>query len=88
MKSDRIYTLPTTIFGLLFVFAAATMLWLYAPESSASHRHEVAAHMQSAASTGVAMDMTNTTGEVDVSATAATPDTVHAQEFAIQAIDP
>ncbi len=88
MKSDRIHTLPTTIFGLLFVCAAAAMLWLYPPVSFASHQHQTTAQMQSAASTAVTMDMTNTTGEVDVSGTAATPDTVHAQEFAIQAIDP
>ncbi len=88
MKSDRIYTLPTTIFGLLFVCAAAALLWLYPPVSFASHGRQAATQVQPAASTAVAMDMTNTTGEVDVSALAATPDTVHGQEFAIQAIDP
>jgi hypothetical protein len=88
MKSDRIDTLPTTIFGLLFVCAATAMLWFYPPASFASHQHQATTQVQPAALAGVAIDMTNTTGEVDVSAPAATPDAVHGQEFAIQAIDP
>jgi hypothetical protein len=88
MKSDRIYTLPTTIFGLLFVCAAAAMLWFYPPVSFASHQHQATTQVQPTASTVATMDMTNTTGEVDVSAPAATPGAVPTQELAIQAIDP